>query len=121
MNEGHGESDGAVLITADMLAPRPAARADGRIDFERGMRRVPPVVLTIIAVNVAVFAWEVGSGAFVDRKALLDAGAAAAGSNLLEAGAPGRAPRFSRGWGGLITPQFPSGRARPPLRQIYPP
>src|SRR2546423_15064777 len=104
MNDGHGGSAGSggsggsdepILITADMLAPRPAARADGRIDFERGMRRVPPVVLTIIAVNVAVFAWEVGSGAFVDRKALLDAGAAAAGPDLPDAGGPGRGPGVS--------------------------
>src|SRR2546430_15889810 len=98
-----------------MLAPRPAGRADGRIDFERGMRHVPPVVLTIIAVNVAVFAWEVGSGAFVDRKALLDAGAAAAGSNLLEAGGPARPPAFSRGRRGGGTPAVPPAGSRPPL------
>src|SRR5438874_12141433 len=96
MSDGHGESDEPILITADMLAPRPAARADGRIDFERGMRRVPPVVLTIIAVTVAVFAWEVGSGAFVDRKSLLDAGATAAGPDLLEAGRVVRGPAVAR-------------------------
>jgi membrane associated rhomboid family serine protease len=68
--EPQGSGEEPILITPDMLvqhappgprAPRaPGGKvADGRIDFERGMRRIPPVIVLIIAVNVAVFAWEI--------------------------------------------------------------
>lgn len=87
-----------ILITPEMLARRPAlkARADGRVDFERGMRRFPPVVLTIMLVNVAVFAWEIASGAFMDPKAI-------------EAGALVRAEVLAGEWWRVITATFLHG------------
>jgi rhomboid protease GluP len=100
-----------ILITSDMLAPKRPRRAPdgrGRIDFERGMRHVPPVILSIIAVNIAVFVWEVGSGAFVDRKALMDAGGSAAPS-LIEAGALVRDRVFAGEWWRTITSMFLHG------------
>ncbi len=57
-----GQDEEPILITPEMLAPartvKPAARRDGRIDFERGMRRLPLFIVTLIVANVAVFAWE---------------------------------------------------------------
>ena len=100
-----------VLITPDMLAPRrPPQRPppDGRIDFERGMRRLPPLVLTIIIANVAVFAWEVASGAFVDRKALMDMGATAVHS-VLESGALVRERVLAGEWWRTISAMFLHG------------
>jgi rhomboid protease GluP len=38
--------------------------SDGRVDFERGMRRLPPLIIALILANVAVFVWEVSAGAF---------------------------------------------------------
>jgi len=34
------------------------------VDFERGMRRLPPLIIALILANVAVFVWEVTAGAF---------------------------------------------------------
>jgi len=62
-----GEHEEPILITPDMLAPRrrgPPKVSDGRVDFERGMRRFPPLILALILANVAVFVWEVSAGAF---------------------------------------------------------
>ena len=56
-----------------MLA-RPGERG-GRIDFERGMRHAPPLILCLIAVNVAMFAWEIAAGALLDRETIIEAGA----------------------------------------------
>src|SRR5207253_160769 len=42
-----------------MLAPG----TDTRVDFERGMRTAPPLILLLIAANVALFAWELAAGA----------------------------------------------------------
>jgi len=57
-----GQDEEPILITPEMLAParavKPATRRDGRIDFERGMRRLPLFIVTLIVANVAVFAWE---------------------------------------------------------------
>jgi len=50
-----------------MLVPRrrvPPKVSDGRVDFERGMRRLPPLIIALILANVAVFVWEVSAGAF---------------------------------------------------------
>ena len=64
-----GEHEEPILITPDMLAPPPTRRAparvsDGRVDFERGMRHFPPLIIALILANVAVFVWEVSAGAF---------------------------------------------------------
>jgi rhomboid protease GluP len=34
------------------------------VDFERGMRHFPPLIIALILANVAVFVWEVSAGAF---------------------------------------------------------
>ena len=107
---GGGPGEEPILITPDMLAKRPprAARAaDGRVDFERGMRRFPRVVLAIIVANVAVFVWEITSGAFLDGKALIEAGIT--GPNLLEAGALVRAQVLAGEWWRMITATFLHG------------
>jgi rhomboid protease GluP len=59
-----------ILITPDMLAGR-----DAPIDFERGMRVAPPLVLALIAANAALFAWELSTGALASREGIVAAGA----------------------------------------------
>ena len=99
-----------ILITPDMLAPRrPAPRPpDSRIDFERGIGPLPPVVLAIMAANVAVFIWEVNSGAFIDSKAAIEAGALGHPS-ILEAGALIRERVLAGEWWRMITAIFLHG------------
>jgi len=63
-----------IPITPDMLADAPPPRS-GRIDFERGMRRLPPLVLVLIAANLGMFAWELAAGALVDETTIVEAGA----------------------------------------------
>jgi len=60
-----------IPITPDMLA----AGTEPRLDFERGMRIAPPLILLLIGANVAVFGWEVASGALASRAGLTEAGA----------------------------------------------
>jgi rhomboid protease GluP len=55
-------------ITPDMLFSR-------RLDFERRMRRVPPVTLAIIGVLAVIFVAEAGRGALASRGAIVAAGA----------------------------------------------
>jgi rhomboid protease GluP len=55
-------------ITPDMLLSR-------RVDFERRMRRLPPVTLGIIGVLVAIFVVEVAVGALQSRGAIVAMGA----------------------------------------------
>lgn len=108
-----------ITITPDMLAPpgplAPPARSAagpgrGRIDFERGMRRFPPLVLTLIAANVAVFVWELSTGVFADRKTLVEAGVAlGARENILEAGALVRARVLDGEWWRMVTSMFLHG------------
>jgi len=64
----------AILITPEMLAGA-SARARGRIDFERGMRNAPPLILFLIAANLAMFGWEIAAGALADRDTIVEAGA----------------------------------------------
>lgn len=63
-----------ILITDDMLAP-PPARPSGRVDFERGMSYAPRVTLLLMAVNLAVFVWEVQRGALASQAGIIAAGA----------------------------------------------
>ncbi len=58
------------VISADMLEPE-----DLRVEFERGMSYAPKVTLALIALYVAVFVWEVASGALQSREAIIAAGA----------------------------------------------
>jgi membrane associated rhomboid family serine protease len=95
-----------------MLAPRRVAvrqppPGDGRIDFERRMRKLPRVVLLLIVANVAVFAWEVSAGAFLNRKELIESGMAlAAHVNPLEAGGLVRARVLAGEWWRVFTAMF---------------
>lgn len=54
-----------------MLATEPAEP----VDFEQGMSYAPPVTLSLIGVLVAVFAWQLASGAMRNDVGLVDAGA----------------------------------------------
>ena len=47
----------------------------GRVDFEDGMTYAPAATLALIAVMVAVFAWEVSTLAFSSQKTIVAAGA----------------------------------------------
>jgi rhomboid protease GluP len=55
-------------ITPDMLLSR-------RLDFERRMRRLPPVTLAIIGVLAVTFVAEAGRGALASRAGIVAAGA----------------------------------------------
>jgi rhomboid protease GluP len=61
-----------IVITGDLLD---TTEAEERRDFERGMSPCPPVTLTLIALNVGIFCWEVASGALDNVQALVAAGA----------------------------------------------
>jgi len=41
------------------------------VDFERGMRLAPPLILTLIVANVAVFVWELSAGALIGNMIVL--------------------------------------------------
>ncbi len=111
---GSPDHEEPILITPEMLAParavKPAARRDGRIDFERGMRRLPLFIATLIVANVAVFAWEIASGAFLDRKSLIESGLHVANQiNPLEAGALVRVRVLAGEWWRVFTSMFLHG------------
>jgi len=61
-------SEEALRITPDMVLRR-------RVDFERRMRRLPPVTLGVIVVLVAIFALELGLEILDSPEALLLVGA----------------------------------------------
>lgn len=64
------------LITLEMLADEPAAPpADDRLDFERGMRRLPVLTALVIAACVGAFALELAGGALRDEASIIRAGA----------------------------------------------
>jgi len=101
-----GEHEEPILITPDMLAPRRKAGpkvSDGRVDFERGMRRLPPLILALILANVAVFIWEVAAGA-LDPKI-----APASHTDPLMAGALIRERVLAGEWWRMITATFLHG------------
>jgi rhomboid protease GluP len=64
-------------VTPDMLAPGGAGTLGrfGRIDFERGMRHTPVLILLLIAANVYLFVREVATGALTSKEHLIAAGA----------------------------------------------
>ncbi len=70
--ERSGRSEEPLLITPDMLA---VERRDARVEFERGMRHAPPLTLLLIGVCVAVFVWEVVTGALASPASIVAAGA----------------------------------------------
>jgi len=104
-----GKDEEPILITPEMLAPRRRAGApkvsDGRVDFERGMRRLPPLITALIIANVAVFVWEVSAGAFLDPKTAIET----AHINPLMAGALIREQVLAGEWWRMITAMFLHG------------
>jgi rhomboid protease GluP len=114
---GEPPREAPIVITPDMLAPARATRgprggrdAQGRIDFERGMRRFPPLVMILILANIAVFGWELAEGTFVSSKELIEAGAGVAGHrSIIEAGALLRERVLQGEWWRVITATFLHG------------
>jgi rhomboid protease GluP len=108
-----GEHEEPILITPDMLAPpappptrrAPAKVPDGRVDFERGMARLPPLIAVLILANVAVFVWEVSAGAFAPILESTGAGH----TNPIMAGALIRERVFAGEWWRMITATFLHG------------
>lgn len=74
MTGGAPPPEKPILITPEMLAGA-SARQRGRIDFERGMRHAPPLILFLIAANLVMFGWEIAAGALADRDTIVEAGA----------------------------------------------
>ena len=71
---------------------------------------MPPLILLLIVANVAVFAWEVSAGVFLDRKALIESGLQAANQiNPLEAGALVRVHVLAGEWWRVFTSMFLHG------------
>lgn len=68
------EREEPIPITPDMLDPTGQGTS---VDFERGMRTLPPLTLALIAVLAAVFAWELSTNALRDQSSILAAGALA--------------------------------------------
>ena len=103
-----GEHEEPILITPEMLAPRrrgPPKVSDGRVDFERGMRRLPPLIIALILANVAVFVWEVTAGAFAP---ILES-TGADHTNPIMAGALIRERVLAGEWWRMITATFLHG------------
>jgi len=103
-----GEHEEPILITPDMLVPRrrvPPKVSDGRVDFERGMRRLPPLIIALILANVAVFVWEVSAGAF----ASIPGSTGADHTNPIMAGALIRERVLAGEWWRMLTAMFLHG------------
>ncbi len=67
------QEEQALLITADMLVPvRPK---DPRVPFEKGMSYFPVLISLLIIANVAVYLWEIATGALSSKEAVIAAGA----------------------------------------------
>lgn len=71
-HDGHPRPEEPILITPSMLEGEP--RREG-IDFERGMKIAPPLILVLLFANIAMFAWELAAGALTDGDSILAAGA----------------------------------------------
>src|SRR5256712_12304570 len=111
----------------------PAPGTATRVDFERGMRTAPPLILLLIAANVALFAWELAAGALASRESIVEAGAPVGERVLAGAGLrPVRAalPRARGGHlvGNLLVvdvvgmgAQHPFRLARPAVVEFYSP
>ena len=52
-----------------------ADESAGLVDFEQGMGYAPPATLAVIGLLVAVFAWQLGTGALQSQASIVDAGA----------------------------------------------
>jgi rhomboid protease GluP len=63
-----GNVERAILITPDMVLSR-------RVDFERRMRRLPPLTVALIVVLGAILAGELVLGALDSKEAVIAAGA----------------------------------------------
>ena len=61
-----------MIITSSMLTAPPKR---GPMDFERGMRLAPPLLLLLIVANIVVFGWEIATGALTSEKSIIAAGA----------------------------------------------
>lgn len=60
-------------ITDDM--PASARPKTGRIPFAKGMSSFPLLIVLIIIINIAVFLWEIATGALVSLNSVVAAGA----------------------------------------------
>lgn len=64
--------DEPLVITPEMLAE---GSPGSKVDFERGMRAAPAFTLALIVLLVAVFVWQIATGALQSEAAVLAAGA----------------------------------------------
>jgi rhomboid protease GluP len=71
-DETRTRQEAPILITPSMLEP---SETDTRVDFERGMSPAPRFVIAMILANIAVFLWQLTSGALADRESIIWAGA----------------------------------------------
>lgn len=67
------EEERPLLITADMLVP--ARPKDPRTPFEKDMSYFPLLITLLIIANIAVFMWEIATGALVGQESVIAAGA----------------------------------------------
>ncbi|MCX5933204.1 MAG: rhomboid family intramembrane serine protease [Pseudanabaena sp. LacPavin_0818_WC45_MAG_42_6] len=71
-NEEFSSEEEPLLITDEMLTDHPER---GRADFESGMSSFPPLTLILIALNIAVFVWQINTGSLLSKDAIIASGA----------------------------------------------
>jgi rhomboid protease GluP len=71
------EPDPATFDDVLEISPEMLVHDEGPRDFELGMRYAAPFTLSIIAVLIAVFIWELATGALLSETSILGAGALA--------------------------------------------